>query len=89
MGGATECSMDSTIYEVNEVDPEWKSIPYGEPMWNQLAYVLDEDLQLLPVGVRRAVPRRHRRRPRLLQPPELTAERFVDDPVLRPEDAGT
>ncbi len=51
MGGATECSMDSTIFEVKAVDPNWKSIPYGEPMWNQLAYVLDEDLEPLPVGV--------------------------------------
>ncbi len=81
MGGATECSMDSTIFEVEEVDPAWRSIPYGEPMANQLAYVLDEDLQPVPalvpgelylggIGVGRGY----------LGRPELTAERFLPDP---------
>ncbi|NOT31740.1 MAG: amino acid adenylation domain-containing protein, partial [Planctomycetes bacterium] len=81
MGGATECSMDSTIFEVEEVDPAWRSIPYGKPMANQRAYVLDEDHQPVPalvpgelylggIGVGRGY----------LGRPELTAERFVVDP---------
>ena len=81
MGGATECSMDSTIFEIEEVDPTWRSIPYGKPMANQRAYVLDEDLQPVPaltpgelylggIGVGRGYFRR----------PELTAERFLADP---------
>jgi amino acid adenylation domain-containing protein len=81
MGGATECSMDSTIFEVEEVDPAWRSIPYGEPMANQLAYVLDEDLQPVPalvpgelylggIGVGKGY----------LGRPELTAQRFLADP---------
>ncbi len=89
MGGATECSMDSTIYEIGAVDPAWHSIPYGEPMANQLAYVLDPvHLQPLPVGV-----------PGELflggigvgegyfQRPELTAERFLTDPFAKAEGA--
>ncbi len=51
MGGATECSMDSTIYDINEASSGWKSIPYGFPMANQLTYVLDTNLQPVPVGV--------------------------------------
>jgi amino acid adenylation domain-containing protein len=81
MGGATECSMDSTIFEVQAVDPAWKSIPYGEPMWNQLAYVLDEDLEPLPVGVSGelylggiGVGDGYWNRP------ELTVERFLPNP---------
>jgi amino acid adenylation domain-containing protein len=81
MGGATECSMDSTIFEIGEVDPNWRSIPYGEPMANQRAYVLDEDLELLPalvpgelylggIGVGKGYFHR----------PELTVERFLPDP---------
>jgi amino acid adenylation domain-containing protein len=51
LGGATEVSMDSTIYAVDTVDPAWSSIPYGAPMTNQLAYVIDGDGSLLPEGV--------------------------------------
>ncbi|MFQ5615364.1 MAG: AMP-binding protein, partial [Anaerolineales bacterium] len=36
MGGATEVSMDSTIYDIVDPSSEWKSIPYGVPMANQL-----------------------------------------------------
>ncbi|MFT7464341.1 MAG: amino acid adenylation domain-containing protein [Pseudohongiellaceae bacterium] len=83
MGGATECSMDSTIFEVLEVDPTWNSIPYGEPMTNQLAYVLDEHGGPMPIGVPGelylggiGVGRGYFERP------ELTAERFLDNPFL-------
>ncbi|YCK35280.1 non-ribosomal peptide synthetase [Actinomadura sp. ATCC 39365] len=80
-GGATEVSMDSTIYTVGEVDPAWKSIPYGRPMANQLAYVVDEAGEPAPecvpgalylggIGVGWGY---HGR-------PALTAERFVPNP---------
>ncbi|MCA2218366.1 non-ribosomal peptide synthetase [Jidongwangia harbinensis] len=51
MGGATEVSMDSTIFRVDTVEPSWRSIPYGRPMANQRCYVLDARLQPVPVGV--------------------------------------
>ncbi len=51
LGGATEASMDSIIYYIGEVDSNWKSIPYGRPMCNQKAYVLDTNRQLLPIGI--------------------------------------
>jgi amino acid adenylation domain-containing protein len=51
MGGATEASIHSTIYEVETADPDWTSIPYGRPMANQRAYILDEALQPVPPGV--------------------------------------
>ena len=50
MGGATEASIHSTIFAVGEVDPAWPSIPYGVPMANQQAWVLDRHLRPLPVG---------------------------------------
>lgn len=51
LGGATEASMDSILYEVGEVDPAWRSIPYGRPMANQRAYILDGNRQPVPIGV--------------------------------------
>ena len=51
LGGATEVSMDSIIYSIEKVKKEWVSIPYGKPMYNQTAYILDKNLNLLPKGV--------------------------------------
>ncbi|MFI1169901.1 AMP-binding protein, partial [Streptomyces sp. NPDC020801] len=81
LGGATEATVWSNYFRVGEVDPEWRSIPYGRPIDNARYYVLDEDMEPCPVGVEGDlyiggdclcvgyVSR-----------PELTAERFVDDP---------
>ncbi len=41
LGGATEASIWSILYPIGEVDPAWKSIPYGVPMRNQSFHVLD------------------------------------------------
>lgn len=51
LGGATEASIHSIVYPVERVDPNWKSIPYGLPMANQRAYILDRWLQPVPIGV--------------------------------------
>ena len=50
LGGATEASMDSTIFLVEECDSNWVSIPYGIAMANQSTFVLDEQLHLAPIG---------------------------------------
>lgn len=47
-GGATEASIWSIYYPIDEVDPNWKSIPYGKPLANQQYYVLDESLKPVP-----------------------------------------
>jgi non-ribosomal peptide synthase protein (TIGR01720 family) len=49
LGGATEASIWSILYPIKEVDPDWKSIPYGGPMWNQSWQVLNERLEPCPV----------------------------------------
>ncbi len=48
MGGATEASIWSILFPIGEVDPAWKSIPYGRPMTNQTFEVLDERLDPCP-----------------------------------------
>ena len=49
LGGATEASIWSIAYPIGEVDPRWKSIPYGRALANQTVQVLDEGLQPRPV----------------------------------------
>lgn len=51
LGGATEASIWSILYPIQEVDPQWKSIPYGRPMVNQEFYVFNEFLEECPVWV--------------------------------------
>ncbi|WP_280418108.1 non-ribosomal peptide synthetase [Nocardia carnea] len=43
LGGATEASIWSNFFEVESVDPEWTSIPYGRPLRNQRFRVVDEN----------------------------------------------
>jgi amino acid adenylation domain-containing protein len=48
LGGATEASIWSNLYPIEEVDPDWKSIPYGYPMLNQRYHVLNEFMEDCP-----------------------------------------
>jgi hypothetical protein len=82
LGGATEASIHSTFTVVGRVDPDWTSIPYGRPMANQQALILDPFGQPVPVGVvgelhlgGLGLSRGYLRRP------ALTASRFVPHPA--------
>lgn len=48
LGGATEAAIWSISYPIGEVDPEWRSIPYGTPLLNQTFHVLDQGLRPRP-----------------------------------------
>lgn len=81
LGGATEVSIYSNYYRIREVDPEWKSIPYGVALEDQTMYVLDESMQpcaenvvgeIYYGGAGVALGYLHRE--------ELTAQRFLADP---------
>lgn len=49
LGGATEASIWSNIWEIPEVIPEdWESVPYGIPLNNQRYYVLNSKLEDCP-----------------------------------------
>ncbi|MDM4722013.1 amino acid adenylation domain-containing protein [Micromonospora sp. WMMA1363] len=51
LGGATEGSIWSICYPIDDVDPSWSSIPYGRPMTNQQFHVLDRGMCDVPIGV--------------------------------------
>lgn len=82
--GPTECTVVSTIYEPDD-SVEYREarfdLPIGRPIANTRIYVLDKNMQPLPVGVPgemliggAGVARGY------LNRPELTAERFIKDP---------
>ncbi|MGY1934118.1 AMP-binding protein [Nocardia gipuzkoensis] len=48
LGGATEAAIWSIHHPVREIDPRWRSIPYGTPLRNQTMHVLDGALQDCP-----------------------------------------
>ena len=42
LGGATEATIWSNYFIIDEINPEWKSIPYGKPIQNSRYYILDD-----------------------------------------------
>jgi len=85
LGGATEAAIWSNWYPVGTVDPSWPSIPYGKPIRNARYHILDKRLHPVPVGVPGEL---HIGGLVLadgyLNRPELTAERFIPDPLAPP-----
>jgi len=51
LGGATEASIWSIAYPIQEIKSDWRSVPYGMPMNNQTIYVYDQHLLPCPVWV--------------------------------------
>jgi len=51
LGGATEGTVWSNYFPVEETKSEWRSIPYGKPLQNNFFYILNEQLQPVPQGV--------------------------------------
>lgn len=87
--GPTECTTFSTTYSIPLPLPaEWTSIPIGRPIVNTQVYILNRDLQPVPVGESGelyigglGVARGY------LNQPKLTAERFIPNPFTNdPED---
>lgn len=50
LGGATEASIWSILYNIDKVDSKWKSIPYGKSMTNQKFIILDNKLEEIETG---------------------------------------
>ncbi|MDZ4263906.1 MAG: amino acid adenylation domain-containing protein, partial [Pseudomonadota bacterium] len=52
LGGATEASIWSISYQIDAVDPDWSSIPYGKALPNQSMLVLNGRFESSPDFVR-------------------------------------
>ena len=51
LGGATEGTIWSNFYSVDKTEDHWNSIPYGRPLQNNFFYILNPQLQPVPLGV--------------------------------------
>ena len=81
--GPTEAAVDVTYWACRPGDERW-TVPIGRPVWNTEIYVLDGELEPVPLGVPGElyiggvqVGRGYAGRP------DLTAERFVPDPFSK------
>lgn len=82
--GVAECSVDSLCLNTEEREDWSESVPLGHPLPNSRVYILNSGLRLQPFGVGGEIclagPGVGRG---YLNRPELSAEKFVDNP-LRP-----
>jgi len=76
--GPTEATVYASYYFIDRLDENAVTIPIGKPLANTLIYILDKQLQPVPIGVNgemyiggEGVARGY------LNQPELTAEKFV------------
>lgn len=79
--GPTECTTFSTTYQINAIEDDARSVPIGRPIANTQAYILDRNLQPVPIGVTGeiyiggdGVASGY------LSRPQLTGERFLANP---------
>ena len=82
--GQTEGTGVVTIYYIPEqMERQFKSLPVGSPIPNMRVYVLDKELQPVPIGVTGEI---HISGAGValgyLNKPELTAEKFIDNPYI-------
>ena len=79
--GPTENGTFSTCGELREMPADAKSVPIGKPIANSTAYVLDQHLQVVPVGeVGELCLGGHGLAHGYWKQPVLTADKFVPDP---------
>ncbi|MCD6569379.1 MAG: amino acid adenylation domain-containing protein, partial [Deltaproteobacteria bacterium] len=84
--GPAETVVGCIVYKFNELDPDCVNVPIGKPIANTKAYILDKDLNLVPIGVpgeicisSPGVARGY------LNKEEMTSESFVPNPFISGE----
>jgi len=80
MGGATETSVYSNFFVVQNVEPHWANIPYGKPIYNARYHILDARLNPVPIGVVGDIYAGGDCLALGYTDPMLTAERYIPDP---------
>jgi aspartate racemase len=83
--GSSEVAADSTCYETKADEP-YPVVPIGRPIANTTVYLLDTQLQLVPVGAPGEIYIGGDGLARgYLHRPDLTQERFIPNPFVKAE----
>lgn len=81
--GPTEYSVCTSIFKLHK-ENDYLNIPIGYPISNTQVYILDESLNIVPIGVMGTLYVSGAGLSRgYLNNPELTSEKFIDNPFLR------
>ncbi|MCP6758271.1 MAG: amino acid adenylation domain-containing protein [Fischerella sp. CENA71] len=88
--GPTEASVTAVVYDVQNFQPEkTNTVPIGRPVANTEIYILDRNLQPVPIGVKGELYIGGVRLARgYLNRPELTEEKFIPNPFKKGRGAG-
>ena len=79
--GPTENTTFTCCYSITQLSAEEHSVPIGRPISNTQCFILDRDLQPVPIGVRGELFAGGDGLARgYLNDPELTAEKFIPNP---------
>ncbi len=79
--GPTESTVGVLTYFLTEVNFNTKTVPLGKPLANTQVYILDDKLQLTPIGIKGEIYIGGAGLARCyVQHPELTAEKFIPHP---------
>ncbi|WP_414622036.1 amino acid adenylation domain-containing protein [Calothrix sp. CCY 0018] len=80
--GPTETAIDVTYWHC-QPDTQYKSVPIGRPIANTQTYILNPDLQPVPIGVAGELYLGGVQLARgYLNHPELTAQKFINNPFV-------
>ncbi|MCB8816716.1 non-ribosomal peptide synthetase [Desulfosporosinus shakirovi] len=82
-GGPTETTLWNIMHEVTAEDIRAKHIPYGKPAWNTQYYILNDRLEIVPVGVTGTIYNSGLGVSKGYTDAELTEERFILHPELK------
>lgn len=83
IGGPTETTIWNICHEITDEDLEKPVIPYGRPIWNSEFYILDDKLNVVPVGKKGVIYNSGRCVTKGYTDSSLTDERYIIHPVLK------
>ena len=81
--GSSEVAADATVFDTRELEAAPRCVPIGAPLSNMQAYLLDEGMRHVSVGIPGEIYLGGEGLARgYLNRPDLTAEKFIPNPFV-------